>query len=128
MDGFDDKALQKDLDKKGPFPLTLQGTLEPDAFVKFRDIVSEHGYRTFKPAKERNRSNRVQAYKDKNWQEYSKNISQASREYQIYMNAAIKLGYEYLGMDQAQYEESEKETRETPGYAERLKIDTESVR
>ena len=44
------------------------------------------------------------------------------------MNAAIKLGYEYLGMDQAQYEESEKETRETPGYAERLKIDTESVR
>ena len=44
------------------------------------------------------------------------------------MNAAIKLGYEYLDMDKVQYEGSEKEVREKPEYAERLKIDAESVR
>ena len=54
---------------------------------------------TYKPAKERNRAYRLQAFKDKNWQEYSKSISQASREYMLYMTAAIKLGYEYLDMD-----------------------------
>ena len=98
-DAFDDKALYKELDKNKPFAQTLQGTLEPEAFVKFREIVSKHGYMTYKPAKERNRAYRLQAFKDKNWQEYSMSISQASREYMLYMTAAIKLGYEYLDMD-----------------------------
>ena len=59
IDQFDDKALYKELEKKGPFPMTLQGTLEAEAFVKFRDIVSKHGYTTYKPAKERNRTYRL---------------------------------------------------------------------
>ena len=41
IDEFDDKALYKELDKKGPFPLTLQGTLEPDAFVKYEQNIRQ---------------------------------------------------------------------------------------
>ena len=59
IDEFDDAALYKELDKKGPYPLTLQGTLEPEAFVKFREVVSKHGYITYKPAKDRNRAYRL---------------------------------------------------------------------
>ena len=44
------------------------------------------------------------------------------------MNAAIKLGYEFLDMDQAQYDESEKEARQKPELAQRLRVDAETVR
>ena len=59
IEQIDDRKLYKELDKKGPFPLTLQGTLEPEAFVKFREIVSKHGYIAYQPAKERNLRYRV---------------------------------------------------------------------
>jgi len=51
-DEIDLETLQKDLDQAGPFPLTFQGTIKPETFVKLRSVINKHGYKAFMPRKE----------------------------------------------------------------------------
>ena len=44
--------MQKEIDQNGPYPRTLQGTYEIDAFVKLYQVVLKHGYMQYQPAKD----------------------------------------------------------------------------
>lgn len=55
----------KEIDSNGPYARTLQGTLEPEAFLKLRKVIVKYGYMAYVPAKEANLAERIQYLREK---------------------------------------------------------------
>lgn len=79
---IDRDALYKELDQSGPFPKTLAGSLEPEAFVQLKGIIGKYAYLAFIPRKEEMMEERLGFLKAKKMKEYSQTVQKAAVEYQ----------------------------------------------
>lgn len=78
----DEKLLQALDQHEMDFEKELSGNLTKDGFVNLRNLITSMTQQEFKPTKEELMQQRVQAYKNNDWQNYAKFISQAASTYQ----------------------------------------------
>jgi hypothetical protein len=77
-DSEEQSALFKELDKAGPYARQMNGALETEAFMVMRMVINKHVMLEFKEKKEELMEKRLAAYKEKNEQEYVRNITEAT--------------------------------------------------
>ena len=76
---IDTDALFKELDQSGPYPCTLQGSLEPEAYFAFAQVVHKYSYMAFVPTKEKLLQERLNLMKQKKVKEYGDCILEAGK-------------------------------------------------
>lgn len=124
---FDKDAMFKELDEAGPFAKKLTGTLEPEAFYKFRQIVMKYTFLAFADRKEELMQNRLTFFKSQRWQEYAKQIATASRDYQVCMKQVTMHAGQFIDLDGQCYEATVRESQQDQELMQRLaKIEEET--
>ena len=64
------EAIRAEIDANGPYERTLQGTLQPESFLRLKKIINKHTYLAFVPIKEKFRGERMEAMMKKDDQTY----------------------------------------------------------
>ena len=118
----------KELDQSGPFPCTLQGSLEPEAFFTFSEVVHKYAYMAYVPTKEKLLKERLNYLKQKKTKEYADCILDAGKKYKSFHHATLNIALEFIDIDENCYDLSAEEMIRKPGTAERLKKIEETVR
>ena len=101
----------EEIDKNGPYPTTLQGTIEPEAFAKLRKVIVKYGYIAYIPAKEANLAKRIEFLKLNENKEYMECLAQGYKDYAQKMKEATSVAIKHLDIEEANYINSEKEAR-----------------
>ena len=125
---IDTDALFKELDQSGPYPCTLQGSLEPSAFFSFAQVVHKYAYMAYVPTKEKLLKERLNHLKEKRQKEYSDCIFDAAKQYKNFHSATLSIAIEFIGIDEQSFDLSSEEMSRKPGTAERLKQIESNVR
>jgi len=77
----DKDDLKADIDANGPYDVTLQGTLTPESFLKFKRVVNRQTYAKFAPSKAKLLDKRLRALKANDSSKYIETISFANKSY-----------------------------------------------
>lgn len=67
---MDVDAIHQDIDKNGPYPKNLSGSLEPESLVRFKKVIAIHAYLNFMPVKEKMMQERLGHLQAKREKEY----------------------------------------------------------
>lgn len=125
---FDKDSLFKDLDQKGPFVRTVQGTLEPHSMLKLRKIIIRHAALAFQDRKDELFEERVGHLKNKNYKEYEASLNTISEEFGKLIFEVTKTGAEFIEVDEATFEASVRELMKDPDCEREFYEDEETVR
>ena len=77
-DPYEKDDLCKRVDESGPYPKSLQGTIEGPAFVKLRKVIVEHAYRCFMDQKEELMKERIEHLKKNDMKKYAQCVGKAA--------------------------------------------------
>lgn len=112
MSGLNRDALFKELDQNGPYPCTLQGTVEVDAFCKLRHVIVKHGYLAYLPTKQSLLQKRLKLLNKS--KEYSLNIQKTQQAYNKIMQFVTHTAIDFLGIEATDYQASFREATKDP--------------
>jgi len=128
VEGIDKDDLYKELDQSGPYKRTNSGTLEREAMVVLKKIITKHTCINFRLRKEELMKKRLKAFKKQNWPEFQKLILLAKSEFQRLMVEVTQLAGEFLELDESTFEASLKEAMQDPSTLRTMGINDEMLR
>ena len=120
--------MQKEIDQNGPYPRTLQGTYEIDAFVKLYQVVLKHGYMQYQPAKDALLLQRMELIHQKKGSEYARAIKKQRQDFGMYMITSATIASEFLDSTLELYQQSEQEAKMRPEIRQQLAELDEEIR
>ena len=97
-------AMRDQLDQHGDFNTKIDGTLEYQDFCILRAVILRQSIRQFREPKKAITEKRLQAFKDKNQQEYVKLFREQHMGYTRTIQAMIKKACEWISLDVNNYE------------------------
>ena len=127
-DEFDRDALFKDLDQRGPFVRTVQGTLEPHSMLKLRKIIIKHSALAFQERKDELFAERIGHLKNKKYKDYEASLNTIAEEFGKLLFDVTKTGAEFIEVDEATFEASVRELMKDPDCEAEFYEDEETVR
>ena len=106
LDPYDKDTLFQAVDQNGPYPRGPSGTIEPEAFCRFRRTIGRHAYTVFLKIKEELMEERMTYLKRKMMKEYAELVEVAADKYRETVFNVTKLAAEYIGLDQQSFQAS----------------------
>ena len=97
-------AMREAMDAHGEFGTEMDGTLRFQDFLVFRAIITRQAGRLFAPKREELNARKLQAFKDRNQQEYVNVFREGQVEYQKAMVTISKKACEWIELDGQNYQ------------------------
>ena len=106
----------------------MQGTFEPEAFLKVYKVVLRHGYMQYQPAKDALLLQRMDLIKQKKGQEYARAIKKQRNDFAAYMVTSATIASEFLDSNMELYQQSEQEAKMRPDMVQKMNDLDETIR
>lgn len=96
--------MREAMDQHGEFSTKVDGTLEYDAFIVFRAIITRQSGRSFAPKRTEINAKKLEAFNAKDQQEYVKLFREGQVEYQKALVNITKKACEWIELDAQNYQ------------------------
>lgn len=97
-------ALREACDVHGDFAVKIDGTLEFNDFLTFRAIITRQSGRMFAPKRAELNAKKLEAFREKNQQQYVTLFREGQMEYQKCIVTITKKGCEWIELEGQNYQ------------------------